>query len=83
MPPSIQRHILWRQMWPDVTNRHLKQAGYAERIDHCSHAERGLEEQPTVHEGVTARTIERIGMVSDCCGLNRKIKADNASCCGS
>lgn len=61
-----------------MTNRHLEQAGYTERIDHRSHAERGLEEQPTVHEGATARTLERMGVVSDRCELNRQIKADNA-----
>ena len=75
---SEEQLVLWRQVWAEVTNRHLEQAGYTERIDHRSHAERGLEEQPTVHEGVTARTLERMGMVSDRCELNRQIKADNA-----
>ncbi len=59
-----------------MTNRHLEQAGYTEHIDHRSHAERGLEEQPTVHEGATARTLERMGVgVSDRCELNRQIKS--------
>ena len=74
---SEEQLVLWRQAWAEVTNRHLEQAGRAERIDHRSHAERGLEEQPTVHEGVTARTLERMGVVSDRCELNRQIKADN------
>ena len=46
-------------------------------IDHRSHAERGLDEQPTIHEGVIARLMEREGMVSDRCDLNRQIRADN------
>ena len=75
---SEEQLVLWRQAWAEVTNRHLEQAGHTERIDHRSHAERGLEEQPTVHEGVTARTLERMGVVSDRCELNRQIKADNA-----
>lgn len=38
----------------------------------------GLLEQPTVHEGVAARAMERKGFVLDRCELNRQIKADNA-----
>ncbi|MCD7752209.1 MAG: MobA/MobL family protein [Lachnospiraceae bacterium] len=48
-----------------------------DRIDHRSHAERGLDEQPTIHEGVTARALERKGIVSERCELNRQIKTDN------
>ena len=61
-----------------MTNLHLEQAERSERIDHRSHAERGLEEQPTIHEGVIARALEKKGIVSDRCELNRQIKADNA-----
>ena len=50
----------------------------AGRIDHRSHAERGLLERPTVHEGVVARAMEKKGIISDRCELNRQIKADNA-----
>ena len=56
----------------------MERSGIEERIDHRSHAERGLDEQPTVHEGVEARAMERKGFVSDRCELNRQIKADNA-----
>jgi chromosome segregation ATPase len=56
----------------------LEQAGRAERIDHRSHAQRGLDEQPTVHEGVEAHALERRGIRSERCELNRQIKADNA-----
>ena len=35
-------------------------AGQKERIDHRSHAERGLLERPTVHEGVVARAMENL-----------------------
>lgn len=74
---SDEQLLLWRKAWADVTNRHLELAGCEERIDHRSHAERGLEEQPTVHEGVVARAIERNGIISDRCEINRQIKADN------
>ena len=69
---------LWREAWAEISNRYLEQAGRADRIDHRSHAERGLDEQPTVHEGVEARAMEKKGIVSDRCELNRQIKADNA-----
>ena len=52
--------------------------GSAERVDHRSHAERGLDEQPTIHEGVAALAMEKKGIISDRCELNRQIKADNA-----
>lgn len=75
---SEEQLVLWRAAWADVTNRHLETAGHEERIDHRSHAERGLTEQPTIHEGVVARALEKKGIVSDRCELNRQIKADNA-----
>ena len=75
---SEEQLVLWRKAWADVVNLHLEKAGRAERIDHRSHAERGLDEQPTVHEGVVARALEKKGIVSDRCELNRQIKADNA-----
>ena len=75
---SEEQLVLWRAAWADMTNRHLETAGHEERIDHRSHADRGLTEQPTIHEGVVARALEKKGIVSDRCELNRQIKADNA-----
>lgn len=75
---SEEQLVEWRKAWADVTNRHLELAGCEERIDHRSHADRGLTEQPTIHEGVVARALEKKGIVSDRCELNRQIKADNA-----
>ena len=75
---SEEQLVEWRKAWADVTNRYLEQYGHDARIDHRSHAERGLTEQPTIHEGVVARALEKKGIVSDRCELNRQIKADNA-----
>lgn len=75
---SEEQLVAWRKAWADVTNRYLEQYGYDARIDHRSHAERGLTEQPTIHEGVVARALEAKGIISERCGLNRQIKADNA-----
>ena len=75
---SEEQLVLWRKAWADVTNRYLERSGHDARIDHRSHAERGLSEQPTIHEGVAARAMEKKGLISDRCELNRQIKADNA-----
>ena len=74
---SDEQLVLWRSAWADVTNRYLERAGAEARIDHRSHADRGIPEQPTIHEGVTARAMEQQGFIADRCELNRQIKADN------
>ncbi len=75
---SEEQLAAWRAAWADVTNRYLEHAGREERIDHRSYADRGLTEQPTIHEGVSARAMEKKGIISDRCELNRQIKAGNA-----
>ena len=75
---SDEQLVLWREAWAETVNQHLERIGADARIDHRSHATRGLPELPTVHEGVTARTMERKGCTADRCELNRQIKADNA-----
>ena len=75
---SEDQLVLWRTAWADMTNRFLERAGVQERVDHRSHADRGLDEQPTIHEGVAARALEQKGIISDRCELNRQIRADNA-----
>ncbi len=75
---SEEQLVAWRAAWADVSNRCLERAGREERIDHRSNAARGIDEIPTIHEGVTAQALERKGIISDRCELNRQIKADNA-----
>ena len=75
---SEEQLVLWRAAWAETVNRYLEHSGRDERIDHRSHVERGLDEQPTIHEGVAARALERKGIVSDRCELNRQIRTDNA-----
>ena len=41
----------WRSTWAKAVNRCLERAGRSERVDHRSHAERGIDEQPTITEG--------------------------------
>ena len=75
---SEEQLAAWRAAWADVSNRCLERAGREERIDHRSNAARGLDEIPTIHEGAAAQALERKGIISDRCELNRQIKADNA-----
>ena len=75
---SDEQILVWRKAWADTTNAHLERVGADARIDHRSHAERGLDEQPTIHEGVVARALEKKGIIAERCEINRQIKADNA-----
>lgn len=75
---SEDQLISWREAWADMANRAIEQAGLEEHIDHRSHAVRGIDEQPTIHEGVEAMHLEEKGFVSERRALNRQIRADNA-----
>lgn len=54
-----------RQSWEDIANEHLAKAGLEIRVDHRSHAERGLEIAPTEHMGVHATQMQRRGKPVD------------------
>lgn len=48
-----------RPRWEQLANSALERHGHENRIDHRSHAERGIEAEPTRHLGPTAAGIER------------------------
>lgn len=48
-----------RPRWGDLANAALERHGHDARIDHRSHAERGIEAEPTRHLGPAAAGIER------------------------
>ena len=68
---------LWRKAWADMANDFLEQNGSAERIDHRSNAERGIDEIPTVHMGVAACQMEKKGIATEKGELNRAIRKSN------
>lgn len=74
---SEEQITVWRKVWEDVTNVELKRKNALEHIDCRSFKDRGIDEQPTIHEGVTARIIEQRGGVSERCEMNRQIRKDN------
>ena len=48
-----------RARWAELTNAHLERAGVAERVDHRSLQEQGIERAPTQHLGPAATGYER------------------------
>ncbi len=76
---SEEQITKWRKAWEDIVNLALERRNIAERVNCRSFKERGIDEQPTIHEGVTARIMEKRGFVSDRCEENRQIRKDNAA----
>ncbi len=74
---SEEQVLRWRKTWEEVTNKALEQNSIDARVDCRSFKERGITEQPTIHEGVTAQMMEQCGIVSNIRELNRQIRADN------
>ena len=66
-----------RKSWADVANKYLQEYWQSPQIDHRSHAERGLDTIPTVHEGYRARKRAAQGLYSDRVEINKDIKAAN------
>lgn len=57
---SVERLEAWREDWARCANSALKLAGHDDRIDHRSHAARGLSAiEPTTHQGPTAAAMTR------------------------
>ena len=52
----------WREQWAQLTNRALEKAKIAERVDHRSLADQGIDREPTMHLGpAIAGILERGG----------------------
>lgn len=67
----------WRKSWADAVNQTLQEHQIDARVDHRSFADQGRDEQPTIHEGYHARDMEKKGLISDRCEINRQIRSDN------
>lgn len=66
-----------REKWATIANNQLEQAGIAERIDHRSHKDRGLDTLPTIKMGWEATELERQGIRTEKGDINREIRATN------
>ncbi|NTG38708.1 Ti-type conjugative transfer relaxase TraA [Agrobacterium rhizogenes] len=67
-----------RQSWESIANSQLQRGGLDIRIDHRSHAERGLELSPTEHMGVHASQMQRQGMTVERTRLGDEAAQRNA-----
>ena len=74
---SEEQICLWREKWAEAVNKMLAQNQIHASIDHRSFADQGITEQPTIHEGYIAQNMEKKGIISDRCEINRQIRADN------
>lgn len=61
----------WRENWAKHCNRYLK--GHNVQIDHRSYKRQKIDKIPTIHEGYTAKLMEKNGKTSDRCQINRDI----------
>lgn len=68
---------VYRESWANKINEKLKELGINQKVDHRSYEEQGIKKVPTIHEGATARKMERDGKVSDRMKINRRIRAIN------
>lgn len=67
----------WREKWADHTNKTMEREGINERIDHRSHADRGLEILPTQHLGYKANDMEKKGIETERGDYNRDVEEYN------
>jgi mobA/mobL protein len=68
----------WREAWAELCNAKFKDKGLECRIDHRSYEKQGIDQAPTVHEGVAVRQMEAKGTVTDKGEHNRWIRSANA-----
>ena len=64
----------WRAAWARECNKRLDQQ---HQIDHRSYDRQEVDKASTIHEGHVARKMEREGLVSDRCEINREIRELN------
>lgn len=62
----------WRENWASHCNKYLK--AHNIQIDHRSYKRQDINKIPTIHEGYTAREMERNSKIADRCQINRDIE---------
>jgi len=69
--------INWRKNWADIQNREFERKGLDVRVSHESNADRGIDQEPTIHMGHEATAQERRGIRTRRGNVNRGIVARN------
>ena len=67
----------YREHWATYANRALEQAGHAERIDHRSLKEQGVEREPQIHLGAKVLEMEARGIQTRVGDESRRISKVN------
>ena len=70
-----EKLLQMRASWADCCNEFLAEK---QKITHLSFKDLGLAEAPTIHEGYSAREIEKRGGISQICKYNRDVRKFNA-----
>lgn len=65
----------WRAAWAALCNTKFEEKSLPCRIDYRSYERQGVEQIPTIHEGVAVRQMEAKGIVTDKGEHNRWIKS--------
>ncbi len=60
--PELLNH--WRERWAQMVNEEFEKRGIAERVDHRSYVDQGLDLIPQVHEGAAVQKMEARGIVT-------------------
>ena len=66
-----------RQAWAEHANQALERAGYAERIDHRSLEDQGVEREPQIHLGAKVMEMEARGISTQVAAESRRISKVN------
>ena len=69
------RAEIWRASWAEHCNKYLD---VEHQIDHRSYERQGVDKEPSIHEGVTARQMEAEGKIAERCQMSREIKERNS-----
>ncbi|MFB3984897.1 MobQ family relaxase [Escherichia coli] len=67
----------WREHFAELTNRHLEKHGFADRVDHRSYKDQGIDLEATQHEGPHVTQLRRQGIDTEISLSNDAIRERN------
>lgn len=67
----------WREYFADLTNRHLEKHGFADRVDHRSYKDQGVDLEASQHEGPQVTQLRRQGIDTEISLKNDEIRQRN------
>ena len=67
-----------REQWAEAVNEALERAGVAERVDHRTLADQGIDREPEPKLGAAAQAMERCGIETERGRMFREVQERNA-----